>query len=157
MPDFLLSLTEGNRPISKLLKSIPQRPLVHNVPHAIQASGDANGFSVVDVDLEGLDWFDQQHLPLTRLHRTRSGGLHLLLRHPSGLRNSSSEIAPGVDVRGDGGMIIWWPREGYDVCEAPLAEWPMGLRRQRVRIPKETAPTSHHQGKALKQHAGEIA
>jgi hypothetical protein len=110
----------------------PHWPLV-GVP-----TGDASGFSVVDVDLEGLGWFDQQHLPLTRLHHTRSGGLHLLLRHPSGLRNSSSEIAPGVDVRGDGGMIIWWPREGYDVCSAPLAEWPMELMRQRVRIPKET-------------------
>ena len=131
---------DDKRPLVKAWPTAAQRidpqphwPLV-GVP-----TGDVNGFSVIDIDLEGLGWFDAQHLPITRMHQSRSGGFHLLLRHPSGLRNSSSEIAPGVDVRGEGGTIIWWPREGYDVCSAPLADWPMELRRQRVRIPEETA------------------
>jgi hypothetical protein len=94
-------------------------------------TGEPSGIAVLDVDdLEGLAWFDAQHLPLTRLHQTRSGGLHLLFRHPPGLRNSASVIAPDVDVRADGGLIVWWPRQGLEVCDAPLAEWPgeLGFR-----------------------------
>ena len=34
------------------------------------------------------------------------------------------KIAPGIDVRADGGYFIWWPCEGTDVRDAPLAEWP---------------------------------
>jgi hypothetical protein len=129
---------EDKRPLMKAWQNALRIDPQPHWPLTGVPTGEASGISVVDVDLEGLAWFDAQHLPMTRMHRTRSGGLHLLLRHPSGLRNSSGEIAPGVDVRGEGGMIIWWPREGYEVCFAPLAEWPMELRRQRVRIHKET-------------------
>src|SRR5262249_4303499 len=58
-------------------------------------------------------------------HETRSGGIHLLFRHASSLRCSADDrIAHGVHVRADAGYIIWWPREGLPVCEAPIAEWP---------------------------------
>jgi hypothetical protein len=87
-------------------------------------TGSVSGISVLDIDADGLTWFDAQHLPLTRMHQTRSGGLHLLFRHAEGLRNSSGVIANGVDVRANGGMVIWWPRQGYEICDAPLAEWP---------------------------------
>jgi hypothetical protein len=55
-------------------------------------------------------WFSHRdRLPLTRVHRTRSGGLHLIFRHVPDVRCSAGRIAPGIDVRGDGGYIIWWP------------------------------------------------
>jgi Primase C terminal 2 (PriCT-2)/Bifunctional DNA primase/polymerase, N-terminal len=92
-------------------------------------TGSPSGFDVLDVDIRGLDWFASQHLPLTRMHQTRSGGIHCFFRHAQGLRNSTSRIANGVDVRAEGGMIVWWAREGLPVCEAPIAEWPPWLLR----------------------------
>jgi hypothetical protein len=43
------------------------------------------------------------------------------------MRNSNRRIAPSVDVRGDGGYVIWWPREGFPVIDRPLAPWPEWL------------------------------
>jgi Bifunctional DNA primase/polymerase, N-terminal/Primase C terminal 2 (PriCT-2) len=90
-------------------------------------TGSVTGFDVLDVDVEGLPWFDAQHLPLTRMHQTRSGGIHLFFKHVDGLRGSVSRIAAGVDVRAEGNMVIWWARQGLPVCEAPIAEWPEWL------------------------------
>ncbi len=42
--------------------------------------------------------------------KTGGGGLHLHLQHPGRpIKNSASKIAPGVDVRGDGGYIVLPP------------------------------------------------
>src|SRR5262245_17292911 len=77
-------------------------------------TGSASGFDVLDIDAAGVDWYRREFdaLPFTRAHETRSVGLHLLFRHAEGLRCSTGKIARGVDVRGDGGYVIWWPREG---------------------------------------------
>jgi hypothetical protein len=86
-----------------------------------------NGFDVLDVDVAGLSWLDEvwDRLPPTRAHATRSGGRHLFFRHVDGLRNSVSRIADNVDVRADGGFVIWWPRQGLRVLsDAEIAEWP---------------------------------
>lgn len=93
-------------------------------------TGAVSGFDVVDVDLDGLSWLDAiwDRLPPTRAHATRSGGRHLLFRHADGLRCSAGRIGKGVDVRADGGYIIWWPRQGFRVLsDAPIADWPIWL------------------------------
>jgi hypothetical protein len=92
-------------------------------------TGEVNGFDVLDVDVAGLSWRDQNRdrFPLTQIHTTRSGGWHFLFRHRAGLRNSASKIAPGVDVRADGGFVIWWAREGLPFTAHELAEWPEWL------------------------------
>ena len=85
------------------------------------ATGAASGFDVLDIDPpDGLAWYDANFdaLPTTRAHTTQRGGLHLLFRSAPGLRSSASRIAAGVDVRADGGYVIWWPREGLAVDEA---------------------------------------
>jgi hypothetical protein len=94
-------------------------------------TGPASGFSVLDVDKGkgGGDWWaaNKARLPATRMHRTRSGGIHCLFQHRDGLLNSVSKIAAGVDVRASGGYIIWWPAAGFAVVDHELAEWPAWL------------------------------
>jgi hypothetical protein len=78
-------------------------------------TGEASGIFVLDIDSakhhEADEWLERHadYIPDTRRHRTRSGGLHLLFKHQPGLKNSTSRLAPGVDTRGEGGFVIWWP------------------------------------------------
>jgi Bifunctional DNA primase/polymerase, N-terminal len=103
-------------------------------------TGPGSGVSVLDVDIakSGNIWWsaNKARLPLTRLHETRSGGLHGLFNHRAGLKCSVSKIAPGIDVRADGGYIIWWPASGLTVVDHPLADWPDWL------TPPEPTPPS---------------
>jgi Bifunctional DNA primase/polymerase, N-terminal/Primase C terminal 2 (PriCT-2) len=101
----------------------PSFPLV-GVP-----TGKRNGFDVLDIDGKaGRSWYFRncEALPPTRVHYTRRG-VHIFFIHSPGLRCSASKIAPGIDVRADLGYCIWWPREGYEVADHPLAEWPEWL------------------------------
>src|SRR5215831_12509794 len=93
-------------------------------------TGSVSGFDCLDVDVAGLGWLDEvwDRLPPTRAHATRSGGRHLLWKHAEGLRNSASRISEGVDVRADGGFVIWWPRQKLSVLsDAEITEWPEWL------------------------------
>jgi hypothetical protein len=87
-------------------------------------------FDCLDVDAKheaAHAWWGKhrQEIPTTRTHRTRSGGLHLLFQCNAMVRCSAGKLAPGVDTRGAGGYIIWWPAAGYPVLtDAPLAPWP---------------------------------
>ena len=106
-------------------------------------TGQRNGFDVLDIDPRhgGDAWFavERDRLPETRRHCTRSGGLHILFGHRQGVRNSESKIAPGVDVRGEGGYVIWWPGFGGEVeIAAPLAEWPQWVLS--ILLPPPPAP-----------------
>jgi hypothetical protein len=106
------------------------------------STGEASGFDVLDVDpkhAEAFEWCKTNHerLPFTRVHKTRSGGVHVLFRHAHGLRCSASRIARGVDVRANGGYVIWWPTTGLPVLRAaPLAEWPQWLLDQLMSSPQ---------------------
>jgi len=68
---------------------------------------------VIDCDPKSGNWY-QEHkarLGAYRLHQTRRGK-HLLYQYPadSGIRISKSSDT--VDVRGEGGYIVWWPAHG---------------------------------------------
>jgi len=89
-------------------------------------TGEASGIAVLDIDVAGLGWLAAAGLPPTRQHQTRSGGRHFIYRHRPGLRCSQGVIAPGVDVRGDGGYVIWWPAHGF-ASGGEIADWPEGL------------------------------
>jgi hypothetical protein len=89
-------------------------------------TGWRNDFDVLDVDGDkGRTWYERNYdaIPQTRAHSTQRG-MHLLFRYAPGLHCSTSEIAPGIDVRTTGGYAIWWPREGYPIEDHPLSEWP---------------------------------
>jgi hypothetical protein len=74
-------------------------------------------------------------LPDTRMAMSPSGSKHRYFKHPgSGIKvkNSVGEIAPGVDVRGDGGMVIAPPSVRSDgvyvwLNDLPVAEAPQWL------------------------------
>ncbi len=91
-------------------------------------------FDVVDVDPRngGDCWYDFHFdaLPKTRTHATRGGGIHLLFR-PCG-RKLRHKLAPGVEVQSIGRYVIWWPREGLPIEEAPIAEWPEWLLKLAI-------------------------
>lgn len=77
-------------------------------------TGSASGLVAIDVDPEGRGWLQkvQGQLGAHRLHGTRRGK-HLLYRmNGVTVRNSASQVADGVDVRGEGGYIVWWPAHG---------------------------------------------
>ena len=56
-------------------------------------------------------------LPKTRMAESPSGSKHRIYGHPGGhlrIKNSASEIGPGIDVRGDGGMVVAPPSRRKD-------------------------------------------
>ncbi|MHB1255100.1 MAG: bifunctional DNA primase/polymerase [Dethiobacteraceae bacterium] len=80
------------------------------------ATGEASGFFVLDVDgqtgEESLADLEEKNgkLPATVEAITGSGGRHILFKCPSdtGVGNKVA-LAPGLDIRGDGGYIVAAP------------------------------------------------
>jgi Bifunctional DNA primase/polymerase, N-terminal len=102
-------------------------------------TGKRNGFDILDIDgSAGRKWYfnDCDRLPPTRVHYTQRG-VHLLFLNAPDLHCSTSKIAPGIDVKASGGYAIWWPREGYEVADRPLAEWPEWLLQEAMRKPRD--------------------
>src|SRR5262249_43505748 len=97
------------------------------------ATGEVSGVDVFDIDREhpeAAEWWkgNRHRVPRTRVHRTKSGGLHLVFRHAPGLRCWAARPVVGIDGRGDGGYAIWWPAAGLPVLrdEQPTP-WPAWL------------------------------
>jgi Bifunctional DNA primase/polymerase, N-terminal len=93
-------------------------------------TGKASGRDILDLDpRHGSDEWRTQYIdqmPETLVHGTIQGGEHWVFNSAEGVRNrQDGSIAPGVDVRGEGGYAIWPPSPGYSVVHnAPIANWP---------------------------------
>ena len=84
-------------------------------PDAVPAlpTGAANGLAVLDLDRHGetdgtksLEEIPVEVPDPMLVIGTPSGGVHQYYHHVEGVRNSAGKIAPGVDVRGEGGYVI---------------------------------------------------
>lgn len=75
-------------------------------------------FFVLDIDPDGMAWYEANDLPTTHEAVTGRAGRHLLYRIPAGIviHNSTGKIASGVDVRGIGGYIVAAPSQTM-ICD----------------------------------------
>jgi hypothetical protein len=76
-------------------------------------TGALSGLVVLDVDPRhggeaSLREFERQHgaLPRSVEAATGGGGRHIYFRHPGGLVRNRVGLAPGLDLRGDGGLVV---------------------------------------------------
>ena len=113
-------------------------------------TGEVSGIFVVECDTQvghnvdgaaNLTEWERVHgaLPDTLMAESPTGSVHRYFKHPGKkVWNSNNTIAPGVDCKGDGGMVVAppsvrpnkpgkpggiyrWVNEGHDVAEAPQA------------------------------------
>lgn len=123
-------------------------------------TGVISGVDVLDIDRKddiAFKWLSaaQQRISgPTRTYRTRSDGLHLYFRHVPGVRNSQGKLARGVDVRGDGGYVIFWYAAGFEcVDHGAIAPWPVWLRDlvvwKRKQPPAPPVQSSANAGRAI--------
>ena len=111
------------------------------------ATGREAGFFALDVDprkggAESLSSLEAKHgkLPETRTADTGGGGVHHFFKHPDfTVKNSTGELGPGLDIKGDGGVIVVTPslhasgkryrwKNAAPIAEAP--EWFLRLLRE---------------------------
>jgi len=73
-------------------------------------TGQASGVDVVDFDPGHAPWPSDGHeLPTGCIVCTPRGGRHVYLKHTAGARCSAGKLAEGIDVRADGGYVLFPP------------------------------------------------
>lgn len=128
------------------------------------ATGEDSAVDALDVDPahqgeESLMALLAEHgaLPVAPVSLTGGGGKHYLFAHVPGVRNSTSRIGAGLDVRGDGGYIIvppsvhpsgvryTWQAHPDTITPAPWPEWLLArLRQSQTAGGDRQAPPSDH-------------
>jgi hypothetical protein len=97
------------------------------------ATGTPSGITVLDIDRQhgGMIWWqgNRHRLPPTWAWRTRSGGLHIAMKHRPELRTVAiGQIGQGIEIRSTGASAIYWPAGGVPTLfNAPPAAWPAWL------------------------------
>lgn len=100
-------------------------------------TGAETGLLVIDIDPAGVDFLlDCDDLATARQQATRRG-THCLFKYPPGksIRCSTSKLAEGVDVRADGGYIIWWAACGFNVSGPEIDKLPLPPKNLLDRLP----------------------
>jgi hypothetical protein len=92
-----------------------------------------------------MHWFQQNihKFSPTRVHTTRRNGRHLFYRLPKKndppFKCTVGKLSRGMDTRGEGGSIIWWPAAGgqviNDVEMAPCPQWVLRALYREKRFP----------------------
>ena len=131
---------DGKRPVLKRWQSAPRESLEQALAWAGKGNvglrtGRASGVVVIDVDPGGD--IEPLRLPGTVTAMSgRPGAFHLYFWHNGPLRNTSKKLGPNIDVKADGGQVVFpgsvhpdtgavyaWA-EGYEPWNVELAELP---------------------------------
>lgn len=116
-------------------------------------TGSMSGLVVIDfdqhkADTAANDWVLEHSDVLcgTRTHSTLNGGHHYLFRLPDGTeyRNGvcltlAGRKRIGIDVRAEGGYVIWWPLHGGSASGESVS-LPTGLIEEQKVEPRELSP-----------------
>lgn len=146
------------------------------------ATGKAGGTVVIDLDIDnakgvnGLEWLAQlqnQHgaLPPHPISTTPRGGQHHYFQYPANrvVRSSAGKLAPGIDVRAEGGYVIVpdsesnrgaysWNVAPWDVAPPELPAWLL----ERVANPHpgvftdDTLPTTEADKEEIERETQEV-
>jgi hypothetical protein len=126
-------------------------------------TGSSSGIWVLDADTSeghGVDGIasmkdlEDEHgpLPLTLMAQSPSGSVHWYWKLPNSgtvIKNSTAQVAPGVDVRGEGGMVLAPPtikpgRGAYRwLNDVPIADAPAWLLERA--LTKASSDEGEHQ------------
>jgi len=127
-------------------------------------TGDRS-FVVVDLDTkehDGIQAFNDLRdtnlgsgakMAQTLIAKTGGGGMHLCFEPRSEVRNTQSDLAPGIDTRGEGGYIVVAPSvhesgevykwlSPHDTPLAPIPEWLVPRKTPVVPKPPPVAPST---------------
>lgn len=128
-------------------------------------TGAISGLLVLDVDPRhggdrSLAGLEHRHGPLPDTVESVSGGggRHVYFAHPGGIIHNRAALVPGIDLRGDGGMIVvppsrhpsgrdyaWRASHGPDMMTpAPLPPWLLVLLQPAA--PQPGHPAAHWRG-----------
>ena len=113
-------------------------------------TGQRSGLYVLDLDVKPEQGVDGRvavqplQPPVTRVNHTLTGGMHLLYRLPETgtARTDAGMLGAGIDRRGDGGYVVWWPAHGGAVTSGPVAPCPQWMVGEAGRdgVPSDTLP-----------------
>jgi len=148
--------TRDKRPLIKWLEYQRRLATEEEITQWYQRWPDANvgivtgaisGLVVVDIDPrhggeQSLAQWKKRYgsLPSTLEARTGGGGRHVYFKHPGGVIHNRVAIAPGIDLRADGGCVVAPPSihgsgvayawvSGHEPGKVALAEMPEWLSR----------------------------
>jgi hypothetical protein len=116
-------------------------------------TGSVSGVWVLDIDGDAAqEWYDEQvkqHGLVHTLGVKTARGAHLYWRYPEGVTiRNAQRMAPGVDVRGEGGYVCapptvhrsghvyaWVTTDGFTREMAPAPSWLLELVKERPKPP----------------------
>lgn len=137
-------------------------------------TGSASNLVVIDYDTHKADSTAQewvaahtQELTGTLIHSTLNNGRHYLYRPPAGtLWRTGKDLMlggitrKGIDLRAEGGYIIWWPLHGGGVVNDVALPLPAGLideRRIDPNVGKDLPPLPETSPEKFRRDAKRIA
>ena len=112
-------------------------------------TGKTSGVDVLDIDsarhAEAISWWMRiGNVFLIPAFIKQAAAACTLFSSTTSLPAPETKDRQGIDVKANGGYIVWWPSYGRRVsCDAPINEWPDWLIvKQQPKVPPSSFPRS---------------